>query len=214
VDKPIADLRRDYRLASLDETTVGDDPLAFFRRWFGEAHAAGIDEVNAMTLATASPGGQPHARVVLLKGLDDQGFVFYTNYDSDKGVQLAANPQAAAVFFWKELERQVRIEGIVERVSESESNAYFASRPEGSRIGAWASAQSQPVDSRGVLEAIFQSYEEKFSGDDIPRPAHWGGYCIIPHRVEFWQGRSSRMHDRIVFIRGNDGGWSRQRLQP
>ena len=214
MDKGIADIRRDYRLARLDEATVGTDPILFFRHWFGEAQAAGVDEVNAMTLATVSPDGQPHARVVLLKGLDDRGFSFFTNYESAKGAQLAANPRAAAVFFWKELERQVRIEGAVERVGAEEADAYFASRPAGSRIGAWASAQSQPVESREGLEDIYRSFEEKLAGSEIARPPYWGGYRILPHRIEFWQGRASRLHDRIVFVKGSNGGWDRWRLQP
>ncbi len=214
MDKAIADLRRDYRLAQLDEDAAGDDPIAFFRRWFGEAQGAGIDEVNAMTLATADANGQPYARIVLLKDLDEQGAVFYTNYDSDKGAQLAANPRAAAVFFWKELERQVRIEGTVEQVSAAESDAYFESRPLGSRIGAWASDQSRPIADREALEGKYLGVESVYFHGEVPRPVHWGGYRIVPQRIEFWQGRSSRLHDRIVFVREMDNGWSRGRLQP
>lgn len=212
VGHAIANIRRDYRMAALDEAAAGDDPILFFRRWFGEAEASGIDEVNALTLATADVDGAPHARIVLLKGLDELGFVFYTNYDSDKGAQLAANPQAAAVFFWKELERQVRVEGRVERVSSAESDEYFSSRPVGSRVGAWASEQSRPVAGREMLEDSYAAFEKKFEGD-VPRPPHWGGYRIVPERIEFWQGRSSRLHDRIVFVKSAEG-WDKRRLQP
>lgn len=211
----LADIRRDYRLAVLDEAAAGGDPIVFFQRWFSEAEAAGIDEVNAFTLATSDAFGVPHARIVLLKGLDEQGFVFYTNYSSDKGTQLDGRPLAAAVFFWKELERQVRIEGRVERVSAGESDAYFARRPTGSRIGAWASAQSQPVNNREELEASYATHEQRFAEGAIQRPEHWGGYRIFPARVEFWQGRSSRLHDRIVFLRRSETSvWEKIRLQP
>lgn len=213
MDRALADIRRDYRMAALDEAAAGDDPIPFFRRWFGEAEAADIDEVNALTLATADTDGAPHARIVLLKGLDEHGFVFYTNYDSDKGAQLAANPRAAAVFFWKELERQVRVEGRVERVSEAESDEYFNSRPVGSRIGAWASAQSRPVARREDLEAAYTDFEKKFGAGDVSRPPYWGGFRIVAERVEFWQGRSSRLHDRIVFTKSAQG-WEKVRLQP
>lgn len=213
MDRALADIRRDYRMAALDEATAGNDPIVFFRRWFGEAGAAGIDEVNALTLATADANGKPHARIVLLKGLDEQGFIFYTNYDSDKGAQLAANPQAAAVFFWKELERQVRVEGRVERVLAAESDEYFESRPVGSRIGAWASEQSRPVSGREALEGSYALFEKKFGEGTVPRPPHWGGYRILPERIEFWQGRSSRLHDRIVFVK-TAGSWEKIRLQP
>jgi len=187
----IADIRKDYRLAALDESVAGQEPLSFFRHWFDEAEKAQIDEVNAMTLATVDEHGYPHARIVLLKGLDE-GFVFFTNYDSAKGRQLATRPSVAVVFFWKELERQVRIEGVVEKTAITESDAYFNSRPTGSRIGAWASPQSAP----------------------IPRPEHWGGYRILPQRIEFWQGRSNRLHDRIVFEKEGQSSWSKYRLAP
>ncbi len=213
MDHSIADIRRDYRMAALDEAAAGDDPILFFRRWFGEAEAADIDEVNALTLATADADGAPHARIVLLKGLDERGFVFYTNYDSDKGVQILANPRAAAVFFWKELERQVRVEGRVERVSEAESDEYFNSRPVGSRIGAWASAQSRPVAAREDLEKAYAGFEKQFGAGNVPRPQYWGGFRLVAERVEFWQGRSSRLHDRIVFTKSAQG-WEKVRLQP
>lgn len=211
----IAAIREDYQRASLDAQDAGNDPLAFFGKWFAEAEAAAVTEVNAMTLATADAEGRPHARIVLLKGLDNAGLTFFTNYDSAKGHQLAAQPYAAAVFFWKELERQVRIEGMVERVSGDESDAYFHSRPAGSRIGAWASPQSRKITGREVLEASQAAFNDRFTGGDIPRPEHWGGYRLTPRLIEFWQGRSSRLHDRIVFERTASGaGWQRYRLAP
>lgn len=209
----IADIRTDYQQATLDETTVGNDPLAFFQQWFGEAQNAGAEEVNAMTLATVDASNFPHARIVLLKGIDDLGFVFFTNYDSDKGRQLATNPNAAIVFFWKELERQVRIEGKITKVSAAESDEYFQSRPASSRIGAWASPQSKVIANRREIEAAENKYRQAFSDGHIPRPAHWGGYRVLPHYIEFWQGRSSRLHDRISF-RLADGVWQKARLAP
>ncbi|XZF13833.1 pyridoxamine 5'-phosphate oxidase [Chitinophagaceae bacterium MMS25-I14] len=215
VGSHIADIRKDYLLAELDENSAGADPLAFFNKWFGEAEVVNAGEVNAMTLATIGPSGAPRARIVLLKGLDDKGFTFFTNYDSDKGHELAADPRAALVFFWKELERQVRIEGVIEKVSPAESDQYFRSRPSGSRLGAWVSPQSHPIADRKVLEDAIVQFTEKFPGDDIPRPENWGGYRLIPHYLEFWQGRASRLHDRIAFTydQGNKT-WSRQRLAP
>lgn len=210
----IADIRQDYMLAALDEETAGSDPVAFFSRWFTEAEAAQITEINAMTLATVGADNYPHARIVLLKGLDDQGFVFFTNYDSNKGNELSANPHAALVFFWKELERQVRIEGVIEKVSASDSDIYFNSRPAASRIGAWSSPQSREITHRNILDLNYEKYTAEFSDIDIPRPAHWGGYRLIPTRIEFWQGRSSRMHDRILFVKQAVGSWQRSRLAP
>jgi len=207
----IAGIRKDYRLAALDETIAGDDPIAFFNKWFAEANVAEISEVNAMTLATIDKNNAPHARIVLLKGLDD-GFVFYTNYDSAKGHELGVNSKAALVFFWKELERQVRIEGIAEKVSEKESDIYFFSRPQGSRLGAWASPQSQIIPNRDILDRNYIKFQEQYK-NDIPRPLFWGGYRIIPNMIEFWQGRSNRMHDRIQFTI-NDGAWKKHRLAP
>lgn len=209
----IADIRQDYMLAALDEETAGHDPLAFFTRWFAEAEASKITEINAMTLATAGADGTPHARIVLLKGLDNAGFVFYTNYDSHKGSEIAENSRAALLFFWKELERQVRIEGTIEKVSDEESDAYFHSRPVGSRIGAWASPQSRHIEHRSILDLNYEKYKQEFSEIEVPRPAHWGGYRVVPTRMEFWQGRASRMHDRILFTRSADG-WQRSRLAP
>ncbi len=209
----IADIRKDYKLAALDEDTVGYDPIAFFAKWFSEAEAAQITEINAMTLATAE-NGFPHARIVLLKGLDKANFVFFTNYDSDKGREINSNPHVALVFFWKELERQVRIEGVIEKIPSSESDIYFRSRPVGSRIGAWASPQSSEITDRNILDLNYARYEEEFSKIEIPRPPHWGGYKVIPNRLEFWQGRSSRMHDRILFTKNEAGEWNRSRLAP
>lgn len=210
----IADIRMDYMLAALDEATAGTDPIAFFSTWFGEAEKAQITEINAMTLATADAQGRPHARIVLLKGLDDRGFVFFTNYDSAKGADIAANPQVALLFFWKELERQVRIEGTIEQVPVSESDSYFLSRPRGSMLGAWASPQSREIPHRNILDTNYSRYEQEFSGIDIVRPPHWGGYIVVPNRIEFWQGRSSRMHDRILFTGNGDGTWRKSRLAP
>lgn len=209
----IANIRKDYQLAALDDATTGDDPLAFFAKWFAEAEAAEVPEVNAMTLATADAEGRPHARIVLLKGLEEDGFVFYTNYNSSKGTEIATNNQVALVFFWQELERQVRIEGTAEKVSDEKSDIYFNSRPEGSRIGAWASPQSKIISDRSVLEENVQTYTNKFQGESIPRPAHWGGYSIKPNKIEFWQGRSSRLHDRITFTL-HDNHWAKRRLAP
>lgn len=210
----IADIRKDYILAVLDEETAGDDPIVFFRKWFTDAEASQVTEINAMTLATADAEGRPHARIVLLKGLDDNAFVFFTNYDSAKGREIGDNPYAAVVFFWKELERQVRVEGKIEKVSDAESDLYFQSRPEGSRLGAWASPQSKQIEHRNILELNYASYEKEFSTVPIPRPPHWGGYRIIPDHIEFWQGRASRMHDRILFTKQEDGSWKRSRLAP
>ena len=200
-------------MAALDEQTAGDDPLAFFHKWFAEAQHAKITEVNAMTLATVNAAGQPHARIVLLKGVEDGGFVFFTNYSSTKGHDLEVNPHASLLFFWKELERQVRIEGHVVKIDEADSDAYFHSRPAGSRLGAWSSPQSQPITDRSVLDANYLKYEREFAGAPIPRPPHWGGYRVIPSIIEFWQGRSSRMHDRILFSNAG-GNWTKERLAP
>lgn len=201
-------------LAALDEATAGEDPVAFFSKWFHDAEAAQVTEINAMTLATSGADGQPHARIVLLKGLDDDGFVFFTNYDSNKGTELAENPHAALLFFWKELERQVRIEGVIEKVPAADSDLYFHSRPEGSKLGAWASPQSREIPHRNVLDLNYARYEQEFSGIEVPRPPHWGGYKLVPARMEFWQGRSNRMHDRLVFTRQAGSSWVRNRLAP
>ncbi len=210
----IADIRQDYRLSALDEHAVGSEPILFFKKWFAEAEAAQITEINAMTLATADYNGIPHARIVLLKGLDKDDFIFFTNYNSSKGKEINSNPFAALVFFWKELERQVRIEGKIEKIPAAESDAYFNSRPVGSRIGAWASPQSQEITDRNILDLNYTKYENEFSQVEIPRPPHWGGYKVIPNHIEYWQGRSSRMHDRILFTKDDTGDWMRSRLAP
>jgi pyridoxamine 5'-phosphate oxidase len=209
----IADIRKDYQLAALDESAVGGDPFAFFGKWFAEAEAAKVNEVNAMALATVDLHNKPHARIVLLKGLDEKGFVFFTNYSSNKGQEMEANANVAGVFFWPELERQVRVEGVIEKITEEESDHYFHSRPVGSRIGAWASPQSQVIPDRSILDNNYEQYKHQF-GEAVPRPPHWGGYRIIPACFEFWQGRSSRMHDRIVFTTDVDKTWHICRLAP
>ena len=210
----IADIRKDYKLRSLLEKDVATQPIRQFDTWWQEALHSEIDEVNAMTLATASADGVPAARVVLLKGYDERGFVFFTNYESFKGMQLAENPRACLVFFWKELERQVRITGLVEKVSAEESDAYFNSRPEGSRIGAWVSPQSQVINSREWLEEQEKKYLSDFSGKPLKRPDHWGGYRVKPISIEFWQGRSNRLHDRIQYSLQADNTWIIERLAP
>ena len=211
----LADLRRDYTHAGLDESDVRADPIDQFRDWFDQATAAGLDEPNAMTLATSDADGRPSARIVLLKGVDDSGFTFFTNYEGRKGRELAENPRAALVFFWAPLERQVRVEGAVERVSREESDAYFRSRPANSRLGAWASSQSEIVlGGRHELEAAMARVAERFAGTEPPLPSHWGGYRVRHESVEFWQGRPSRMHDRIAYRRGADGRWEIVRLSP
>lgn len=209
----IADIRKDYKQHSLNESDIAVNPFVQFEQWWNEAIASQIDEVNAMTLATATKDGIPSARIVLLKGYDSDGFVFFTNYNSHKGQELLENPHAALVFFWKELERQVRIEGLVEKVSEAESDAYFNSRPEGSRIGAWASPQSSVINDRSIIESNVDALTKQYSGQSIPRPAHWGGYRVKPQVIEFWQGRSSRLHDRFKFTASGET-WIRERLAP
>ncbi|MEK0435001.1 MAG: hypothetical protein RL369_1050 [Pseudomonadota bacterium] len=209
----IADLRRDYSQATLSENEVDSDPLKQFARWFQQALETEVPEPNAMGLATVDSHGRPSLRIVLLKDFDARGFTFYTNYESRKGEQLLLNPHAALSFHWHDLERQIRIEGAVERVAAEESDAYFGIRPLKSRIGAIASAQSRPIDSREQLEQQFNQAETQF-GQQPPRPAHWGGYRLAPNWIEFWQGRRSRLHDRIAYQRNEDGSWLRQRLQP
>jgi pyridoxamine 5'-phosphate oxidase len=209
----IAHLRRDYRQASLNESDVDGDPIVQFRHWFDEAVRAEVHEPNAMFLATATPDAYPSGRVVLLKDVDQRGFVFYTDYRSRKGSELADNPHASLCFFWAELERQVRIGGAVQRVSRAESDAYFQSRPLPSRIGAWTSRQSAVLSSREELERELASNEARFADGPVPLPEHWGGFRVVPEEIEFWQGRPSRLHDRIQFRR-EAGTWVRRRLSP
>lgn len=212
MEKKIGNIRIDYMLKTLSEDGVADTPMKQFALWWDEAIDSKIIEVNAMTLSTVSPEGQPSARIVLLKDFSDKGFTFFTNYESKKAIEIAHNNKASLVFFWKELQRQVCIEGIVEKVSEAESEAYFQSRPYGSRIGAWSSPQSRTILSRGILEENEKQYKEKFP-QDVPKPPYWGGYIVLPTRIEFWQGRSSRLHDRIVFELNNNE-WKRFRIAP
>jgi pyridoxamine 5'-phosphate oxidase len=192
---------------------MNPDPIPQFHQWFQETLAADLHEPNAMIVATATPDGRPSARTVLLKGYDERGFVFYTNYEGRKASELEANPACALLFYWGELERQVRIEGRASRISDQESDAYFAGRPRGSRIGAWASEQSRPVEDRNVLEERMLALEAEYEGGEVPRPPFWGGYRVEPEVVEFWQGRESRLHDRLVYQRSGDG-WKIERLQP
>jgi pyridoxamine 5'-phosphate oxidase len=210
---PIADIRKDYKLRSLSELDVAANPIDQFTTWWNEALASNIDEVNAMTLATADANGRPSARIVLLKGISENGFEFFTNYESSKGKEMAANNKVALVFFWKELERQIRIEGAVSKLSEAESDKYFLSRPLESRIGAWSSPQSSIIENRAVLDENVLQTKAIFEGKEIPRPPFWGGYIVKPECIEFWQGRSSRLHDRIAYSLENDI-WSIKRLAP
>jgi pyridoxamine 5'-phosphate oxidase len=211
----IADIRRSYSRARLDEADVSHDPFVEFARWFAEAQEAQVPEPTAMTLATATADGVPSARIVLLKGFDQRGFVFFTDYRSRKGDELEANPRAALVFWWGELERQVRITGGVALASHEESERYFKTRPLGSRLGAWASHQSRVIPGRAVIEADVREVEERFKDGDVPLPPHWGGYRVVPDTIEFWQGRESRLHDRIRYVRESGGkGWRVERLSP
>jgi len=210
----LADLRREYASRALNEDEAGADPIQLFSVWFGEALKAELLDVNAMALATATPAGEPAARTVLLKDFDEAGFVFFTNYESAKGRDLDANPRACLLLFWAELERQVRINGSVTKTSAAESDAYFHSRPFESQIGAWASEQSRTVSGRAPIEARYAELAAKYAGATVPLPPFWGGYCVKPDTIEFWQGRESRLHDRLLYTRQSDASWSRSRLAP
>jgi len=210
----IADIRRDYSHKSLSEKDVNANPIKQFENWWNEAVNSKIDEVNAMTLATASMDALPSARIVLLKEFNEKGFVFFSNYESYKAQQLAENPKACLVFFWKELERQIRITGLIEKINSKQSDDYFQSRPESSRIGAWASPQSRVIEDRHWLDEKFNELVNKMEGTSIPRPPHWEGYIVKPVVIEFWQGRPSRLHDRIQYTLEESGEWKIERLAP
>jgi pyridoxamine 5'-phosphate oxidase len=210
----IADLRKEYSSQYLLESHLAAHPIDQFSTWWQQALDSAVEEANAMTLATASPDGTPSARIVLLKGFDRDGFVFFTNYKSFKGMQMEENPKACLVFFWKELERQVRITGLVKKIDVEESDAYFESRPMGSQVGAWASPQSQVIEDREWLDEQYQKFAVKFNGKEVKRPEHWGGYLVQPVIVEFWQGRPSRLHDRIQYTLEETGLWKIERLAP
>ena len=214
MDSSIADLRQNYTQAGLSEEDLNADPIEQFNLWFRAALDADMLEPNAMTLATATPDGKPTARIVLLKGVDKRGFVFYTNYKSQKGQQLIANPYAALVFLWDKLERQIRIEGKVVKLDRAESIEYFHSRPKASQLGAWASNQSSVIPSRDVLEERLADLKTQYQDKTVPIPEHWGGFRVIPNRIEFWQGRPSRLHDRLIYDLQDDGSWQVERLSP
>lgn len=213
MEKQIADMRKEYSRQSLEVDDVLPDPIAQFQKWFEEARGAQVPEPNAMHLATVTPEGKPAGRIVLLKGIEDGQFIFYTNYQSEKGRQLSQTPWAALTFFWVALERQVRIEGSVQKVDADTSTAYFHSRPRGSQIGAWVSPQSEVIPDRNFLEQRKEELEARFEGKEVPRPEHWGGFSLKPEKLEFWQGRPSRLHDRIRYSTATDG-WRIERLAP
>jgi pyridoxamine 5'-phosphate oxidase len=210
----IKDLRREYASRALDELTADADPITQFRVWFGEALSAELLDANAMTLATVTADGMPAARTVLIKDIDDSGIVFFTHYNSPKGHDLAARPHASLLFYWAELERQVRVTGPVERVPTEESEAYFASRPRDSQLAAWTAVQSEELPDRATLEARFDALQATYEGRPVPRPPDWGGYRVVAERMEFWQGRASRLHDRLLYTRNTEGTWRRVRLAP
>jgi pyridoxamine 5'-phosphate oxidase len=213
--RELSDLRREYAAGGLDEADLEPDPVSMFRRWMQDALRAGLHEPNAFVLATAAEVGTPGARLVLLKGLDERGFVFFTNYSSRKARELTANPRAALLFPWHQLERQVRVEGAVSRLGEAENDAYFATRPRAAQLGAWASPQSEAVPDRESLDRAYAEVEARFGTAEVPRPGHWGGYRVVPETVEFWQGRVGRMHDRLCYRRSPGvAGWLVERLAP
>lgn len=212
--KSIADLRTDYTLAGLDESELDADPVQQFDRWLTQAIKAGAYEPTAMTLATATPDAQPHARIVLLKHFDAKGFCFFTNYDSAKGHEMAANHRASLCFYWPQLERQVRLIGTITKTTAHESDEYFKRRPRGSQLGAWVSQQSKTIASRKMLEESLKEVTARFEGKDVTRPPHWGGYRLKPSVIEFWQGRQNRLHDRLIYTQQNDASWTISRLAP
>lgn len=214
MDEGIAQMRREYTQRALNKHDVHPNPVQQFQQWFDEAVRAQVPEPNAMTLSTVAPEGKPSARIVLLKGIEEASFVFFTNYQSRKGQELEANPQVALTFFWVELERQVRIEGTVHKASDERSTQYFHSRPRGSQLGAWVSSQSQKIADRSVLEQRLQEVTQKFEGQTVPKPPHWGGYVVAPQSMEFWQGRPSRLHDRILYTLQDNNHWIIERLAP
>jgi len=214
MDEKIADIRKDYSHKSLDETEIEQNPIKQFDNWWQDALSANITEVNAMTVATSSADGMPSARIMLLKGFSERGFVFFTNYNSFKGQQLTENPRACLVFFWKEVERQVRIKGIIEKTSNEDSDTYFQSRPKASQIGAITSPQSRVIENRQWLDERYKKLTKQLDGIVIQRPADWGGYLVKPVIIEFWQGRPGRLHDRIQYSLLDDGSWRTERLAP
>lgn len=214
ISTDLAAIRKEYRLQSLSEQDVDANPIKQFEKWFQQALASGIEEPNAMTFATSTTDGKPSARTVLLKGIKENGFVFFTNYESKKGKQINDNPFACLVFFWKELERQVRIEGEIKKITDEESDEYFASRPLESRIGAWSSPQSKVIESREVLEKNVAYFTNKYQSQNIPRPPRWGGYILVPSLIEFWQGGPGRLHDRLQYSIDKTNSWIIQRLAP
>lgn len=214
MDKPIDGIRKEYSQRGFTEPEADPDPLKQFDAWFDEAVRCGLTEPNAMALATMGADGRPAVRMVLLKGFDSRGFVFYTNYESRKGRELAGNPHAAACFWWDEIERQVRIEGVVEPISSEESDAYFQTRPRECQLAARASRQSAVIESRALLQRQLKELEARYRDKPVSRPPNWGGYCLRPTTIEFWQGRERRLHDRLRYRRGDDGGWIRERLSP